>query len=119
MSGDELMGGDRVGVGQQVAELVETGEEAVLGEWIDGELERADALRGEVDRHVAGQLAARGVGELDGEQAVLERVLSEDVGERARDDRAEAEVGQRPGGVLARRAAAEIRAGDEDLAGWW
>ena len=39
----------------------------------------------------------------------------EDVGEVGRDDAADAEIQQRPGRVLARRAAAEILEGDEDL----
>src|SRR5204862_4100197 len=38
----------------------------------------------------------------------------EDVGERGRDDRLEAEVLERPGGVLARGPAAEVAAGDEE-----
>ena len=52
----------------------------------------------------------------DRQDAVLEAVVEEDVGEAGRDDAADAEVLQRPGRVLARRAAAEIVAGDQDLA---
>ena len=51
----------------------------------------------------------------DRQDAVLEAVVVEDVGEAGRDDAADAEIQQRPGRVLARRAAAEILAGDEDL----
>ncbi|CDX62803.1 hypothetical protein MPL3365_80005 [Mesorhizobium plurifarium] len=51
----------------------------------------------------------------DRQDAVLEAVVVEDVGERGRDHAADAEVEQRPGRVLAARAAAEIVAGDQDL----
>ena len=47
----------------------------------------------------------------DGQQAVLEAVVVEDVGEAGGDHAADAEVHQRPGGVLAARAAAEVVAG--------
>ena len=52
---------------------------------------------------------------LDGQNAVLEAVVVEDVGEGRGDHAANAEVEQRPGRVLARRAAAEIVARHEDL----
>ena len=48
------------------------------------------------------------------QQPDLGAVDVEDVGEGGRDDRLEAEVLQRPGGVLARGAAAEVAPGDED-----
>ena len=50
----------------------------------------------------------------DRQDAVLEAIVVEDVGEVGRDHAADAEVEQRPGRVLARRAAAEIVAGDDD-----
>jgi hypothetical protein len=53
--------------------------------------------------------------EADEDDAVLAGVGEEDVGECGRDDGAEAVVAERPGGVLAARAAAEVLAGDEDL----
>ena len=53
--------------------------------------------------------------DLDRQDAVLEAVVVEDVGEAGRDDAADAEIEQRPGRVLAARAAAEIVAGDQDL----
>ena len=46
--------------------------------------------------------------------AVLEGVAREDVGEARRDHGLDAHVGERPGGMLAARAAAEIVAGDQD-----
>ena len=48
------------------------------------------------------------------QQAVGHGVAAEDVGERRRDHGAEAVVGERPGRVLARRAAAEIGAGQQN-----
>ena len=52
--------------------------------------------------------------DLDGHEAVLGAVVAEDVGEARRDDGLEAVVHDRPDGVLARRAGAEVGAGDED-----
>ena len=60
------------------------------------------------------QLAHVGLRQHHAEQADLGAVGAEDVGERRRDDRAEAPVLQRPRRVLARRARAEVGAGDED-----
>ena len=51
----------------------------------------------------------------DRQDAVLEAVVVEDVAERGRDHAADAEIEQRPGRVLAARAAAEIVAGDQHL----
>ena len=56
-----------------------------------------------------------GLGEADEDHAVLAGVGEEDVGEAGRDDDEEAVVGERPGGVLAGAAAAEVLAGDENL----
>ncbi len=56
-----------------------------------------------------------GFGEADEDHAVLAGVREEDVGEAGSDDGEEAEVGERPGGVLAGAAAAEVLSGDEDL----
>src|SRR5690606_33020182 len=49
------------------------------------------------------------------QDAVLEAVVVENIGEGGRDHAAYAEVEQRPWRMLAARAAAEIVAGDEDL----
>ena len=51
-----------------------------------------------------------------GQQAVLEAVGAEDVGELGADDGLEAEILQRPRRVFARGAAADVAAGDEDRA---
>ena len=55
------------------------------------------------------------VDDLDRQQSVFERVVAEDIGEGGGDDRADAPAGQRPGGMLARGAAAEVIAGQQDL----
>jgi hypothetical protein len=52
----------------------------------------------------------------DGQDAVLEAVVVEDVGKAGRDHAADAVIQQRPGRMFARAAAAEIVAGDDDLA---
>src|SRR5262249_31578511 len=83
---------------------------------------RLDDLPLEVDRHLhAGlllgepdQSAHLRLLELDGQQAVLEAVAAEDVGEARGDHGAEAVVLERPRRVLAGGAAAEIAAGDQD-----
>src|SRR5205807_10136890 len=49
------------------------------------------------------------------QQSDLQAVLEEDVAERRREDRLEAVVLQAPRGVLARGAAAEVPARDQDL----
>ena len=51
--------------------------------------------------------------ERDRQHAVLETVIREDVGKRRRDDRAKAELAERPWRMFARRSAAEILAGNE------
>src|SRR6185436_7530643 len=49
----------------------------------------------------------------DGEQPVLQRIVLEDVGDGGADHGAKPIIVQRPGGVLAGRAAAEVVPGDE------
>src|ERR1019366_5871804 len=51
----------------------------------------------------------------DGQQRILQRVLLENIGEAGGDDGAEAPLGERPGSVLARAAAAEVIARQEHL----
>ena len=53
-------------------------------------------------------------GQREGDEPDLDRVREEDVAERRRDHDVEAVVLQRPRGVFPRRAAAEVRPGDED-----
>src|SRR5690554_432796 len=121
-----LEGLDGVRVLQRQADVVQAVEQAVLAEGIHLEavlhaVRTGHGLRLEVD----GQLIALvGLGLLeqgvdffffqhDRQQAVLEAVVVEDVGEARRDDGAEAVLVQRPGGVLAGRTAAEVLAGQQ------
>jgi hypothetical protein len=67
-------------------------------------------------RHLVEQLGHLRFGQHDGQDAVLEAVVEEDVGEAGRDQRAEAVLPQRPGRVLAAGAAAEVLA--RDAARW-
>ena len=53
--------------------------------------------------------------DLDRQHAVLEAVVVENVAERGRDHAGDAEIHERPGRVLARGAATEIVAGDQNL----
>ena len=53
-------------------------------------------------------------GSVDRDQADLRGVRAEDVAERRRDDDVEAVVLERPGGMLARRPAAEVATGQQD-----
>src|SRR5712692_1613778 len=92
-----LEGGDRRRLLQGEPDIVEAVQQAVLAERVDVEFD--DAAIGPADR----------------QDAVLEAVVVEDVGEARRDDAADAEIQERPGRVLARAAAAEILAGDQDL----
>src|SRR3546814_237413 len=111
-----LVAGDVGMLLQQVAELVGTLEQAGLGEGIQREqvaaaVGQGHAACGHVDvQFEAGlrnQLIDDGLVEHDRQQAVLERVAAEDVRDLAADDGTQAEVAQRPGRVLARRAATE------------
>lgn len=54
------------------------------------------------------------LGQHDGQQAVLVAVVEEDVGEAGGDHGAKAKLVQRPGRVLARGAAAEVLAREQD-----
>src|SRR5581483_304632 len=107
------------------ADILEPVQQAMLAESVDLELHAAaigagDLLLLEVDREdrvgaarsVVHQLVENVLGDLDRQNAVLEAVVVEDVGEAGGDDAADAEIQERPGRVLAGRAAAEIVAGD-------
>ena len=65
-------------------------------------------------RRAAGEHLHVGIRQHDRQQSVLAAVVVEDVGVRRRDDRAESVVGQCPGRVLARAAATEVGAGDQN-----
>src|SRR5687768_14044923 len=124
-----LEGGDFFRVAQRQADLVEAVEQAVLAKTGDLEMERLRAIgRGHGLRLQVHHQAKAGKRrafveqaiDLGGRQhhrqeAVLERVVEENVGERRRDHAAKAVVHQRPRRVLARGAAAEILAREQDL----
>ena len=110
------------------ADIVEPVQETVLAKRVDLELDlftvrASDHLGFEVDRHhrigallgVLHQLVDDLLGQRDRQDAVLEAVVVEDVGEARCDDAADAEIEQRPGRVLAARPAAEILGADQDL----
>src|SRR6266851_3556063 len=123
-----LEGGDRRRLLQGEPDIVEAVQQAVLAERVDVEFDDAaigpgDRLAGETDSEpgvgallgVVHQLVDDLLRQPDRQDAVLEAVVVEDVGEARRDDAADAEIQERPGRVLARAAAAEILAGDQDL----
>ncbi len=123
-----FVGGDGGGLDHGQADVVEPFHQAMLAEGVDLELDdaavgAADFLRREIDRQRRVGAAPRVVHQflqivrrnLDRQNAVLEAIVVENVGEVGRDHAADAEIEQRPGRVLARGAAAEIVAGDEDL----
>src|SRR3954451_13717419 len=89
---------------------------------VELEREAAGRARLEIDRELLVRGGARHQRlhllrrQLHGQQPDLQRVLPEDVAERRCDDDVEAVVLQRPGGVLARRAAAEVAPGEQDAA---
>ena len=76
-------------------------------------------MPGDVDAHrlvrVVEQEVGYGLVHGHRQETVLQRVAAEDVGEAAADDRAEAEIQQGPGRVLARGATAEVAAGYQHL----
>ena len=110
-------------LGQRQRDVVEAVQQPVLDLRVDLEARRparpADLLGGQVDLGLA-RLGDRGAllgGQLDRQQPDLGAVGAEDVGEARGDDRLEAVVLERPGGVLAARAAAEVAPGDQDRVG--
>ncbi len=52
----------------------------------------------------------------DGDESVLQRVVTEDIGKGCGDNRTEAERSQRPGSVLTARAASEVVSSQKDFA---
>src|SRR4051812_5180597 len=118
-----LVAVDRVGLLEGERDLVEPLEQAPARLGVELEADRpaveADLERVEVDLGLAGlhERAHVVLGHHHGQQADLRAVVEEDVGEAGCHDGPEAVVLQRPRGVLARRAAAEVRPGHEDRVG--
>src|SRR6185437_5569124 len=111
-----------------LANIVQAVQQKVLAERIDFKrnllpARSNDNLALQIDRYagVAAELGVldQGVADLarqaDRQDAVLEAVVEENIGEVRRDDAANAEIQQRPGGVLARRAATKVLVRDNDL----
>ena len=109
-----FVGGDLGFVLLDVADFIDAGEEAVFGEGVDGEVDCRAAGPGEdLGFDVYGNLQAgvgyEGVAELlvdiaaddEGEEAVFEGVLFEDISETRRDDRFKSVLGEGPRGVFA------------------
>src|SRR4051812_36755152 len=124
-----LEGADLVGVAQAQADLVEAVQQAVLVERVDVEVEAFRAIGGR-DRllsqihsqfetgkrsGIVEELLDLGLGQGDRQEAVLQRIVLEDLPERGCDHGAETVVAQRPGRVLARGADAKILAREQDL----
>ncbi len=119
---------ERFRVAQGQADVVESFEQAVAAEGIDGESCReavivVDQVILERDVQVV-VVDGRGalkqkldliVGQCYQQDAVLAGVRMKDVGEAGCDDDAEAVVVERPRSMFTRRPAAEVLAGDEDL----
>ena len=63
---------------------------------------------------VLGDALDHRLGQFDQQQAIVAGVVAKDVGERRRQDDAESELSQRPRRVLARRAATEILARNQN-----
>src|SRR3954471_24372773 len=121
-----LVGLDVVEVPLGEADVVQALEQPPAGVVLDlerkGDRAVADLLGLEVDRHLQRRVLLDGLPERldvllrqdDGEQAGLSRVVAEDVAEPRADDDPETAVEQRPDGVLAGRAGAEVGAGHQD-----
>src|SRR5262245_24205660 len=120
---------DLVRVAQREPDLVEPVEQAVLAELVDVETEALRAIDGRdrlllqinhqsktgKRRSVVEELVDLGLRQGDRQEAVLQRVVLEDLPERRCDYGAEAVVAQRPRRVLARGADAEVLAREQDL----
>ena len=121
-----LVGLDLVFVPQGQADVVKTVEHAELAECLDFKRPRlAVGLDHDLSFQVHGEFVADtrsdiikqavdlSRGQHDGQQAVLETVVEEDVREARGDQRTKTVLIQRPRRVLARRSAAEVLSGDQ------
>src|SRR5690349_4558232 len=109
------------------AQLVEPLQQAGSRETVDGKwgLQTAELqlllhqvhghLRFRISPERLDQGTVPGFIEFDGEHAILQRILLEDIGEGSRDQDTKAEVSNRPYSMFTRAAASEIGAGDQNL----
>jgi len=123
-----FVGGGGVHVSQQVAQVIQALNQALFAVGVDVKIKlltigQGDSLRGQVDEDARfrgflcqrQQHVHRGFGQGDGQQAIFEGVVVENIGKRGTNDRTEAVVGQGPNRMLTAGAAAKILARDEDL----
>src|SRR5579862_7618030 len=121
-----FVGGNVRFVLQSQSDVVETIQQAVAHEVVDLEVGGespivVDPALLEIDGQLIAILLRAAhefghfiLGQRDVEKSVLSAVVREDVRERRSDDGAEAIIGQRPDGMLARGPAAEILASDQN-----
>ena len=128
LRGLRFKGVDQRGFFHGQANVIKTFEQAVLFEAIDfkgkgGAVSDGHGLLFEVDCD-AGVLAFLGLlhdhidlllGQRDGQDAVFEAVVVEDVSKAGRDYGADTEIKQCPRGVFALRASAKVITSDDDL----
>src|SRR5438874_9948221 len=96
-------------LGDREAELATVGRDHPAGLEVDRQRRAPAGLLDLARERLDGRIV-----ELDGEHAVLEAVRVEDEAEARRDHGAETEVAQRPDRRLARAAACEVAAGEQD-----
>src|SRR5580704_17691658 len=120
--------GNLVLVAQRQTDIVPALQQTLLAEGIDLEFDAA-AVRAahlllfeiDADDRVGTALGVIhesvhvGLRQRDGQDAVLETIVIENIGKRRRDNTANAEIEKRPRRVLSARAAAEIRTRYKDL----
>ena len=108
---------------EQEAELIDAIQQAVARETFErkfhlravGQRERgAFDVDGDFDARIGEQPRVSLLVDDDGQQAVLQAVGAEDVGELGADDGLESEILQRPGRMFTRRPATDVAAGDEN-----
>jgi hypothetical protein len=116
-----------VSVGEEVVDVVKSGDEAVFFVGVDVEMLAAcgvvvgDGLCGEVDGEGGGGVLPEGIeeqgqevgGDDDGEESVVEGVVLEDIGEEATHDGSKTCTADSPSGVFSAAAATEVLTGDE------
>src|SRR5947208_2636541 len=113
-----FIGRDRGRECERQCNLIDSGEQTFAPKRVHGKGEkvtggRSDGHFREVDSNRViscgvNERVSRFTAELDGGDPVLEGIAGEDVRKARRDYRANAHVGERPGGMLAARSASEI-----------
>src|ERR1700687_3538495 len=112
---------------QREPNIVESIQQAMTCEFIHGKLRAKSLIIAyfaflQIDRQLIivdllrplHQLRNFVIGQLHGKKSILGAVVGENIRERRRNHRTEAEVGQRPHGVLSRRSAAKILSSNQN-----